>query len=363
MSDRIRLGGIGLALPEGVLDRAASLAVANALTPTEVPRAVLERLHDRIGIDRRQVAVRRRDGSIPLYGLAADGSITEARRPGTAERMALYAEVAPGLAADAARDAMTDTSSTPASITHLVTASCTGFAAPGVDLALIEHLGLRPDVKRTNIGFMGCHAAVNALRVGAALARESSEHRVLVVCVEVSSVHLHHDARLDRVISNLLFADGAAAVVLDGRDADADSRPSLAGTASIVLPDSAASMGWIVGDHGFEMTLAADVPDRLAASIGDWVDGVLDNHGLTRRAIGGWAIHPGGPRVIDAVAAALDLPDDAAASSRAVLRSCGNMSSGTVLHILRRLEEDAIPRPWVGLAFGPGLAGEMLVIE
>ncbi len=362
MTDRIRMGGIGTALPEGFLDRTGSLAVANVLTPSDVPRTVLERLHDRIGIDRRQVAVRRPDGSIPLYGVAADGSANDARRPGTAERMAVYAEVAPGLAIDAAEEAIAKSPSEAESITHLVTASCTGFAAPGVDLALIESLGLRPDVARTNIGFMGCHAAINALRVGAALARESPTHRVLVVCVEISSVHLHHDVRLDRVISNLLFADGAAAVVLDGDAEGPDAAPHVVGTSAIMLPDSADSMGWMVGDHGFEMTLAADVPDRLAASIGDWVDEVLATHGLTREAVGGWAIHPGGPRVIDAVANALDLPEAATDSSRAVLRSCGNMSSGTVLHILRRLAEDEVRRPWVGLAFGPGLAGEMIIV-
>lgn len=361
MTTSIHIGPIGTAVPDGVLDRPASLAVADLLTPPGVSRTVLERLHDRVGIETRHVAVRHPDGSIPLYGIGAPGTRSEPVRPGTAARMQAYALAAPRLATDAARRAI-EVSGVPATgITHLVTASCTGFAAPGVDLQLVRSLGLVSDIARTNIGFMGCHAAINALRVGAALASESPRHRVLVVCVEVSSVHFHADTRLDRVISNILFADGAAATVLHPGGAD-PATPTMLGTAATIVPDSQDAMGWHVGDHGFEMTLAAEVPDQLASAIGRWVDDTLASHGLARDAVGGWAIHPGGPRVIDAVRTALDLPDAATAASRAVLHARGNMSSGTLMHILQRLADDDIPRPWVGLAFGPGLAGEMIVI-
>lgn len=361
MTTPVRFGPIGTAVPAGVLDRATSLVVADLLTPDEVARPVLERLHDRVGIETRHIAVRQPDGSIPLYGVEVDPADSTPIRPGTAARMQAYDRAAAPLAIEAARNALRAAEIDADSITHLVTASCTGFAAPGVDLRMIRTLGLPSDVARTHIGFMGCHAAVNAVRVGTALARESARHRVLVACVEVSSVHFHAEARLDRVISNLLFADGAAAVVLD-TDSSATSAPIVLDTRATVIPDSQEAMAWHVGDHGFEMTLAAEVPDRLAASIGVWVDAALADHGLDRAAVGGWAIHPGGPRVIDAVQSALDLPDAATAASRDVLRERGNMSSGTLLHILQRLADAGTPRPWVGLAFGPGLAGEMIVI-
>ena len=361
MNRPIRLGPIATAAPPQTLDRAASQQVADLLTPPDVPRHVLARLHDRVGIDTRGVAVRQADGSIPLYGIAADPTQSSPRRPTTAERMQAYAAAAPPLAIDAGRAAITQAAVDPASITHVVTASCTGFGAPGVDLAVVEALTLDPSVQRTHVGFMGCHAAVNALRVAAAYARESPAHRVLVACVEVSTVHFHEDSRLDRVISNILFADGAAAVVV-GTGLDA-SFPELAATGARLIADSAGSMAWHVGDPGFEMTLAADVPDRIADALGHWVDATLANHDLTRDGIGGWAIHPGGPRVIDAVATTLGLPESAAEPSRAVLREHGNMSSATLLHILRRFADADRPRPWVGLAFGPGLAGELLLVR
>jgi predicted naringenin-chalcone synthase len=132
---------------------------------------------------------------------------------------------------------------------------------------------------------------------------------------------------------------------------------------TVLIPGTADEMRWTVGDHGFEMTLGARVPDILRDAVGPWVTGALAGHGLAVADIGGWAIHPGGPRVLDAVADALALPAGSDAHSRAVLREHGNMSSATLLFILRRMHEAGVPRPWVGLAFGPGLVGEMLLVR
>jgi predicted naringenin-chalcone synthase len=356
------LGPIATALPEGRLDLERSLEIADLLSPADVPRPVLRRLHERSGIDTRGVAIIASDGSIPLYGIAPSGRSSTPRRPGTAERMHAYAGAAVDLAVTASLGAL-EASDTPVeSVTHLVTASCTGFGAPGVDLAVMERLRLPASVQRTNVGFMGCHAAVNALTVARALAAESHANRVLVVCVEISTVHFHHDLRMDRLISNILFADGAGATVVGGPGND-QSPKRLVTTASRLIPDSKGAMAWEVGDHGFEMTLAAEVPDLIAAALGGWVDEVLDAHGLRRDDIGGWAIHPGGPRVIDAVTNALEIPTDAALVSREILRTRGNMSSATLLHILERFQGASMPGPWVGLAFGPGLAGELVLIR
>ena len=276
--------------------------------------------------------------------------------------MAVYHRAASDLATEAATAALEASGTAIESITHLVTASCTGFGAPGADLEIVRRLGLPASVRRTNVGFMGCHAAVNALAAARAYALEDPSHVVLVVTVEVSTVHFHHDTRLDRLISNILFADGAAATVV-GLETDDRSTPEILATASRLIDDSSDAMAWEIGDRGFDMTLAAEVPDLIGGVLAEWVDEVLTEHGMRRTDVGGWAIHPGGPRVIDAVSEALELPATAATTSREVLRTCGNMSSATLLHILGRFQSEDVPRPWAGLAFGPGLAGEMILIR
>lgn len=352
------LGPIGLARPDGVLDRERSLEVARRLSPASVSDAILRRLHDRSGIDRRHVAVLAPDGSLPLYGIDVRGDRDDSPFPTTARRMRTYRDAASPLATAAARAALERSDVSPEAITHVVTASCTGFAAPGVDLALIEALDLAPNVRRSHLGFMGCHAAVNALAVAEGYARADPRARVLVVCVEISSVHFHHDDRLDHVISNILFADGAGGVVVG----QGLPRPigRVAATGSMVFPGSGDAMAWHVGDHGFDMTLDADVPKLIASGLPGWLSTWIDDRLDT---IGGWAIHPGGPKVIDAVVEALGLAPDAASASRAILRDFGNMSSVTLLHILDRLHAEEIDRPWVGLAFGPGLAGESILVR
>jgi predicted naringenin-chalcone synthase len=262
------------------------------------------------------------------------------------------------LAANAAGKALAAAGTPPGRITHVVTASCTGFQAPGPDQWLVGDLGLPPTVRRTHVGFMGCHAAVNALAVAASLVLSDPDARVLVCCVEICSVHLHYGERLDRLIANTLFADGAAAAVVGSQG----HGPCLQAFDSVLLPDSPDQMAWTVGDHGFEMTLGARVPEILQARVGPWIRGVLDRHGLSVAGTGGWAIHPGGPRVIEAVLASLELPESCGAASREVLRDFGNMSSATLLFILERLQRAGVPRPWMGMAFGPGLAGESVLV-
>ncbi|MDA0296477.1 MAG: type III polyketide synthase [Planctomycetota bacterium] len=359
MNERQRVGPIAVANPPHQLPIARSLEIADLLTPAEVSRKVLARLHARVGVEQRNCAILEADGSIPLYGIGSPGEPSRPRVPGTAERMKAYDRHARELAIAAARDALASSGVDAESLTHLVTASCTGFSAPGVDLAIVEALDLPLTIRRNHLGFMGCHAAVNALAVAASHAAAHPENRVLVVCVEVSSIHFHNDTRLDRLISNTLFADGAAATVVSNDPGGLE----LVSTASTIIPATAEVMGWEVGDHGFEMTLGAEVPEAIGAAIPSWVDSVLHDQGLDRADIGGWAIHPGGPKVIDAVVECLDLPKGADQPSRAILREHGNMSSSTLLHILHRLQIQDVPRPWVGLAFGPGLAGEFLLLK
>jgi predicted naringenin-chalcone synthase len=367
--------GIGLAVPEHgwAQDRLGELCVS--LCGLEGDAARLARtLHRRSGIERRGCVLLSptpsemdadRSGLAPAaiatddLAFFAPGANSGDRGPTTAARMALYQRLAPPLAARAAAEALRDAGTLPSAITHLVTVSCTGFAAPGADLELVKLLGLSSRVQRVHIGFMGCHGAINALSVARALAVANAH--VLVVCVELCSLHWHVTTRPDRLVANSLFADGASAcVVVPGSSTGMPAGIELLGTASIIFPGSEAAMAWEIGDHGFEMTLAEGVPGLIREHLRPWLATVCEVAAPPSGALASlhWCVHPGGPRVLDAVQDALALPVDALALSRSVLRDHGNMSSATVLFILQRMRLAGARGPTGMLAFGPGICAE-----
>ncbi|MBM3983386.1 MAG: type III polyketide synthase [Planctomycetes bacterium] len=277
--------------------------------------------------------------------------------PTTAERMALYAAEAGPLAVRASAAALAEAGFAPDSITHVVTVSCTGFFAPGLDFALVAGLGLRPTVARTHVGFMGCHGALNGLRVANAFATADPTARVLVCAAELCSPHYYYGSAADKLVANAIFADGAAAMV--GKAArGAASGWELRASGSCLIPDSRDEMAWTVGNHGFEMTLSRRVPGLIAAHLRPWLEGWLSDNGLSLADVASWAVHPGGPKIVTAAQEALALSDEALAPSRAVFAEYGNMSSPTVLFVLKRLREQSASRPCVALGFGPGLVAE-----
>ncbi|MEI6878631.1 MAG: type III polyketide synthase [Planctomycetota bacterium] len=347
---------IGCANPPQRLTRAQWIEMASLVAPKSLDRAVILRLAERSGIDGRWCASAQEVGKPAFFQADPDGY-----GPTTSQRMQLWASAARQMSTQACLQAIDRAQISARAITHIVTASCTGFEAPGLDAWLIENLSLSPDCRRTNVGFMGCHAAVNALSIARDVTLANPDSVVLVCCTEISSAHLHYGARLDQLIANTLFSDGSAAVIVARGDPDA--LPCIAGTHSILMPESASEMAWHIGDHGFEMTLGARVPEIIESRVGEWARNALAKHSLKVEDIRGWAIHPGGPRVIDAVIASLAIANESGDASRCVLQNFGNMSSATLLFILSELLERKIARPWVGLAFGPGLAGEMLVVE
>jgi predicted naringenin-chalcone synthase len=234
-----------------------------------------------------------------------------------------------------------------------------------VDLELIGRLGLSASVARTHVGFMGCHGAFNALRVAKAFVAARPESVPLVVCVELCSLHFQYGPRADHVVANSIFADGAAAAVGVGaghaRGTDSNHW-RIIGQASRILPDSGEQMAWQIGDHGFEMSLSAQVPAAIAEHIAPLVESGLAVHGLVPASVRSWAVHPGGPRVLASVAEALALDDGALDASHHVLAWHGNMSSATILFILERLIATGAPTPCVAMAFGPGLTAELAVL-
>jgi predicted naringenin-chalcone synthase len=277
--------------------------------------------------------------------------------------MAVYEREALPLALEACRKALAESAIAAAEISHLVTVSCTGFVAPGVDLGLIKSLNLRASVPRTHLGFMGCHGALNGLRVARAFVEAERRARVLLCAVELCSPHYYYPWRLDRVIANALFADGAGALVAAPADARDVGAWRATHNGACVFPDSEPAMTWTIGDHGFEMTLSKHVPRLIAANLRPCLESWLEDCNLRIDQIASWAIHPGGPRVLASVESALGLSPDRTSVSRDVLRDFGNMSSATMLFILEQLRRRDAPRPCVALGFGPGLAMESVLFE
>lgn len=311
-------------------------------------RAVFDRMAERSGIAHRwSVLPPTAQGGSPV----APGGFYAGPIPGTADRMRIYADAAPALAlrAIAALRAQTPIDG----VTHLVVASCTGFVAPGVDQIIAAALGLE-EVERTLIGFMGCYAAAASLRSAYHVVRSDPAARVLVVAVELSSLHLQFATRLEPLLAELQFGDGAAAALVT---ADAAGLELLT-PFTAALPQSHELIRWTIGDTGFEMNLSGEVPTRIAAALqeprvrtlilGDWPVSKVD----------AWAVHAGGRSILDAVERALALPPDALRESRAVLADYGNMSSATLMFALRALLARGGWRSGVALAFGPGLAAE-----
>jgi predicted naringenin-chalcone synthase len=356
---------LGTALPGMVIQQTEAFGIARSLCCRTAEHATwLPAMYAGTGIVKRHTVLAPEVIRDVVDGTRHSGSVflptgrEDDRGPTTGQRLEHYARLAPPLALRAARAAL-DGSGLPAGeVTHLVTVSCTGFMAPGVDRALIVGLGLPPTVARTHVGYMGCHGALNGLRVADAFASDPAA-RILLCAVELCCLHYYYGWDPAKVIANALFADGAAAVAaVPPGQAPGGVVWRLRATGSCLLPDSADAMTWTVGDHGFEMTLSRQVPGLIARHLRPWLEGWLAEGGVALAEVASWAVHPGGPRIVTAVEEALALPGDALWASRAVLAECGNMSSPTILFILDRLRAAGAPRPCVALGFGPGLMAE-----
>jgi predicted naringenin-chalcone synthase len=352
----LSISGLGTALPPFSITWEQMAAFTGSFCCQNAEQAELHRLlYARSGVRRKHSALLQgecRDGHVPqsFYPESTCG-----RGPSTGRRMQAYESLAPPLAMEASQKALGEARIAPADVTHLVTVSCTGFMAPGVEMALIEGLALRPTVERSHVGFMGCHGAINGLKVARGCLAAEPEARVLMCAVELCTLHFFSGWDPEKIVANALFADGAGALVCQSSDSAAWR---LAAVGTLKIPDSGAAMTWKIGDFGFEMGLSRRVPELIARNLRGWVESWLDRQGLTLDQIGSWAVHPGGPKILDAVELSLSLPEGALAHSREVLAECGNMSSPTVLFIIDRMRRSGSRRPRVVLGFGPGMVVE-----
>ncbi|HBK09058.1 MAG TPA: type III polyketide synthase [Acetobacteraceae bacterium] len=277
--------------------------------------------------------------------LDAAGFYRRGAFPSTAARMALYEPHALDLAMRAVNRLEPD------GVTHLIVASCTGFTAPGLDFQIMRAAGLPDSTQRTIVGFMGCFAAVNALKLADQIVRADPASRVLVVNLELCSLHLQEDFQnVPKMLSFLLFGDGASAALITAHPTGL----ALGRFQATIIPRSHDLITWTIGDQGFEMHLSGQVPGRIRRWLPEHGPGLIpsDEPDL-------WAVHAGGRSILDAVQQGLHLPPDALRYSREILRDYGNMSSATLMFVLERIlaDKDA-SGPGMGMAFGPGLSVE-----
>jgi predicted naringenin-chalcone synthase len=356
MSAIAHINRIATAVPPHQVHNAFVAFVAGTIAD-EKRRMVFQRMVDRAGIESRYSFLE------PI--LLEDGRITDSEGfyglgdwPDTGDRMARYEQWAPLLSAEAIAG-LGMSAAELADITHLIVASCTGFMAPGLDQILVNRLGLDPGIERTLVGFMGCYAAVNALRLAHHIVRSTPAARVLVVTVELCSLHFQRTPDLERMLSMLLFGDGAAAALVTADPLGIALRDFRAAT----ITDSAGSITWRIANQGFDMHLGGEVPGHISRMLATEIargaaDGLL--RGQTPNDYDLWAVHAGGRSILDAVEQGFGLDKSALDWSREVLRRSGNMSSATLMFVLAAMLERADERDGNGfaIAFGPGLAAE-----
>jgi alpha-pyrone synthase len=310
----------------------------------ERTRLLFERMAQRSGIHHR----------FSCLSLAEAAALyTPGAFPSTQARMRIYQEAAPVLLRRTL-DALALSSRERDRIRHVVVTSCTGMYAPGLDFAAVDHLGLASSTERTTIGFMGCYAAINALKQARHIVRSEPGESVLVLNLELSTLHFHETQDLGEVLSFLLFADGCAAALVS---AQPPSQPALRldSFQAIEIPGTRELITWRVGDLGFEMVLSGQVPGEIAQALAATPE--LQGKGEGRPEL--WAVHPGGRSVLDAVERGLGLSPHQLAPSRQVLACHGNMSSATVMFVLKRVMEQArAGQSGCAISFGPGLVAE-----
>lgn len=359
---RAKLNFLQTAVPDTCVTSPESLHIANALCgPYMSSPDWLPSVYENCGVRQR----------FQVLGQAVVNDLLEGTRtsrspflpgreggPTTAQRMEIYAAEAGPLALEAARKTLDDSQLSSHQITHLVTVSCTGFQAPGIDVLLIRELELSPGVQRTHVGFMGCHGALNGLRVAKGISEADPEAMVLLVAVELCSLHYYYGAEPSKVIANALFADGAASMIV-GQEIQG---LSLLATGSQLLANSEKEMGWVIGDHGFRMTMTKQIPHKIQKHLRGWIENWLQQSDLTLQQIPHWAVHPGGPKILEAVEAALELSENGIAESWDILAQYGNMSSPTVFFILKQLSAERLSGPVAMLGFGPGLVVEATLL-
>lgn len=360
------IASIGTAVPPFHIDQCKVPESLDKLMPlNENQKKTVDKIYQSTGLDCRYSV-------IPDY---SDPTTPEKRlftedvgySPDTDKRMGLYKKEAPVLGIRAIESCLSKTSDISKNqITHLITVSCTGMYAPGLDIEIAQTLGLNADIERTAIIFMGCYGAFNGLKVAHSICKANPEAKVLLVCVELCTLHFQKKYTLDNIVANALFADGAACALIEGRPTQ-EKCLSLERFLCGLVPHSNKEMAWHVGNHGFDIVLSSYVPALIETGIKKFAEKLLGSFHLSLETMTHFAIHPGGKKILSACESALSLPREKNRHAYHVLKNYGNMSSATILFVLNEILMETAPvqhdKPIFSCAFGPGLTVESALLK
>ncbi|MFC5451184.1 type III polyketide synthase [Paenibacillus aestuarii] len=352
--------GIGTAVPEYRLDQAdTSNRLAQALRENQDSMRWAKRIFKQCGVETRYTC----EPNLlePAEECRYFPRISDSEVPSTAERMEVYKQASVPLGLSAAIRALLDGNVDVSEITHLITVSCTGQFLPGLDTELVRSLGLAPTVNRIPLQFLGCAAGLKAICLSKQIVASQPSAKVLVVCVELCTLHIQPSTEREALYGASFFGDGASACIIGSTGAKQGGIFHLGTEHSILLPDSAGEMVWELGNFGFDLYLSPNIPKLIGKLIPEQIERLIN--GDQNPEI--WAIHPGGKGIIDALESEFSLTAEQTSPSRTVLRNYGNMSSATILFVMSELRQqlkNRSERPINGLAvaFGPGLTCEMI---
>ena len=358
-----RIISIGTALPQYRHRQQDILGfMLNAYQPEAEDRRKISLLYERSGIDSRYAVIP--DYSVPLHERVFYPKTLDMEPfPGLDQRMELYNTHATKLSIEAINNCLKDHLDA-GDITCLITVSCTGMSAPGLDISVMQQLQLPNSIQRSSVNFMGCYAAIHALKMADNICRADANAKVMIVCTELCTIHFQKTCEMDSIASGLLFADGAAAALVTGNDSSAKG-VNISNFYSEVALNGQDDMAWNLSEKGFLMRLSSYIPQLLQAGITPLLQNALNAGGFSRKDITRWAIHPGGKKILENIQKELQLTTHDLKASFEILRQFGNMSSPTILFVLKEIMDslNGSDEKIFAAAFGPGLTMETLILE
>jgi len=359
---------IGIAVPPNKISQEFHYTIlesANGMSRAE--KLQLRKIYSHSGIESRH-SVLSEFGKTYDPGNILFHPVTEHAPTAISKRMDLFQHYASDLCEEAVHNCLSQLPElSVSSITHVITFSCTGMSAPGLDIQMVEKLNLQRSVERTCINFMGCYAGINALKMANHIARSEPGAVILLAAVELCTLHYQKNEKQDQLIANALFSDGAAACIVSSKEISSSRTLALRNFYSEFAPAGKDEMIWTIGDFGFDLRLSSYVPELIEKNISSMVDKLFASGNLTKHDIDFYALHPGGVKILEACERALNISKDQNENSYNVLRNFGNMSSVTIFFVLKEylktFGKDDIGKKLFGCAFGPGLTMESFIAE
>ncbi|KTC90324.1 type III polyketide synthase [Fluoribacter dumoffii] len=360
-----KITAIGIATPPFMRtqDEIAEL-ISTGFHLDEAQKKILKKIYKSSGIETRHSVLTdycKKPGQFEFFPNTAHGSF-----PSTFQRMQLYKDNALNLAVESIENCLNSINFDRSKITHLITVSCTGMYAPGIDIEIVQKLNLASSVKRTAINFMGCYGAFNGLKVANAFCQTEPHSNVLLVCVELCTIHFQNAFNIENIVSNAIFADGAATALIQAKT-DTEKYFNIESFYCDLVPQTSRDMAWTICDYGFDIVLGSYVPEAIKSGILMFTEKLLEQASYSFNDIDFYAIHPGGTKILQACEHALNISPDDLQYSYEVLKRYGNMSSATVLFVLKKIWDKLNiqdkAKNVFSCAFGPGLTLESMILK